>query len=497
MKFEGLISIADKIDALGFHKEAELLDKILEKRADVLSYKEKPFMARLAKILLVLRNYESGQLIKEDLTFPISNTRITGMSRRQVVEEVQKHLETFINQYLLPNFDKKYKGTRLETRYRDFVSQAYNLLQTMRGIYSARSEQQGIREAINAVEHTKRIVGKLIVFARSHDFADETFPTGAEDLLGEIYRLFNDLEMSIKQNNKTETDKNLQKIWDTFPLSVNPDGLLFLIIHRAYTDGILPFSQEETERSTLDLLDSKTRDELLQSKSDLEKYEKEINSFNRLRQRIYDLETRTNKLEQETLSYENITPSIPATQQELGEQLQQYLTYVKKMPGTFMPPKGFEHYKKTPSAKYSRCKALEGEVSNLEIWFEKYKEEKDGQLCKTIPFSTYLSKGVDSKAATKALTMIKRNVDDLKREVEKDLVALERTYNKAKQDNAKVESEHEKKQNQVIWEKFHREYVTKMVQTVLYALSPETKGEETSKQALNRVLSEFDKVLSY
>jgi len=116
-----LVDIANQLDQLGLHQEANMIDRFLEKRAGLLSYHEKPFLAHLAEILLKIRKYQPEQQVTEDMSLPGSQKSLYGLTRTKIEHLVKEALRRFIETYAKPKLQSKYVGTDLADKYSEFI----------------------------------------------------------------------------------------------------------------------------------------------------------------------------------------------------------------------------------------------------------------------------------------------------------------------------------------------------------------------------------------
>jgi len=481
-----LLEVADMLDCLGLRKEADALDRILQKRADALAYKEKPFLAQLAKIMLALRQYRSGEVITDDLTFPITGLRLMGLSRQAAIEEVQKHLKAFVEQFLLPNLDRAYKGTKAETGYRKFISESFNLLQMLQGIFSVRSEQQSIREGVSAVEQVKKMVGHLMVYVRSEGQLGKSVDPQVEAILQEALQILGNIEIAVRQLNESEVKKSVEQLLVIFPREIDSDSPIYDLVVKAFKKGdVIPFvRQNVVEEEAKERLDIAQEVELNQGLAQEKKFETELVRKRDLERHALELEERARDDQAEAAKYEFPTRPI--------DTFKEFEANLKKMPNTYlMPERKVSQYKN----KYRRYEVISGDLSNLEKWLVRYKE--NSEVNQVVSFSNFLSKMVDNKKAKQAFDIINLNIADLKDEVERDIRATEKALFAVQRDLFPLKQEWNNTKNHVIWDLWHEQYIVKMIQVLNYVLAPETRGEETSVQAFNKVLSKFNELLNY
>jgi len=490
VRFEELSSLADQIDSLGLHREADMLDKILEKQAQVLSYKEKPFLARLAKVMLVLRKYKPGEAIKEDLIFPITNTRLYGMTPQQAMNESQKILKVFIDQFLLPNFDKKYKGTKYEIEYRKFIDEVHSLYQTLQGAFPGKTEQQNIREALLTIDQTKRALGRLIVFVRTQQEVQEINEGREEEkaiLEGGLYAL-DVLGAALRQRDFNGVRAALKEIREAFPRKVSDTNPLFRVVNTAFEQGELSgfVSGKDIERETQDRLDLETNIELEQVEDQFSKLQEDFKRKTSLARMVDNLKRRAEMLKKEIIQHEfDLAPTAKA---------KPFLDAIRQQPGTYVVPTSHEHYR---GNKYRKYEVVEAALSNLETWLERYRQVPD--LSQVIPFSIYLSKGANRKMAVEATDIIYRDVMDLTQDLERDINFIDNSKDVVNREYQKLQYEKTRVQSFVIWDMWHQQFIVRLIQTINFTLTPEVEdeGKETSSQAFNKVLSDFNKVLNY
>ena len=483
--------IANQLDSVKLHKEANILDSVLERQAQLLAFKEKPFIAQLAQIMLVLKKYGAGDIVREDLTFPVSGLRLSGMTRQQAVEEVIKHLKTFAEQFLVPNFEKRYRGTKYERDYHQFINEVYILAQMLKGVFTSRTEQQAAREALTAVEQVKKVIGRLIVYERTQEQVQTQTQPGeqaeSEELLMGALKILSDLGLAIQRGDTEEILRNIEGFQEIFPRGLSSESAIFKIVADAFSKGALPFVRpKEIDERIEDKMDDSQQTELQRAKSQSSDLKKEIESKYDLFHRLDILEERFNQLKVEIEKREFSA--------QRTENYDEYMKRIKVVPGIYIVPKSYEHYRN----KYRRYEAVVNDISALEGYLGKYNEHPEYEG--VVPFSDFLTKGSTEgrTAAKRASEITKINLADLKREVQLDIDTAEHAWTKINSESLiPLQIERQKLYNEIVWKLWHEQFVIKLVETLRYVMSPETRGEETTVQAFNRVLSEFNRLLNY
>ena len=534
MNLTQLPAIADQLDSMGLHREAEILDRVLEKQAQLLSYKEKPFLAKLARIMLALKGIEANEIIEgKDLKFPTTGTTLVGMTKQKALTEIHKHLDAFIEQFLVPNLEKRYGGTEYEHEYRRFVEGVHSLSQMVQSVFSSRTEQQNIREAVTAIEQVRKMLGRLIVYSRTRGSEGEDL---AEQLLKQGLNILNDMEMDVQQINEAAAKKGLKKFEQLLP-KINPPAHVYGRVAEAYEKNAIPaFAQvKQIQGRTEEIMGDVDVLELRQAKALKTDTEKKVRDREILGRKADVLNQQYVELKAEIEVNEKIpdqapTPTPEPQEQQIPEESPQSYTdwgeMRKRMPGGITPPSqlkqpeqseqseqyqssgnyvlpaNYEHYKNVAN----RVDAVDRDVRVLSSWFEKYKEEQrvSEKFRQTMSFSAYLQaskpgsqKGVVFNMAPRALSIIERNIKDLNAELNDQLQQFQKERDAYSGELERLTDSFQEAQTSAVWELWHEHYVARLAQTVQYALAPETRGTKTSGQAFQKILSEFHKLLNY
>ena len=515
MKFEGLIKVADKIDALGFHEEANLLDRIMLKRADLLGLREKPALARLAKILLIVRKYNSGERAREEARLPMTGVPIIGMTKQEVVSGVQKNLIEIINQIMVPIFEDEYRGTKFEKGYRIFINKTMEVNKMLQGLFATQSEQQSISKALDALSTSKKAFQDMLVSIRSRDLSEEDVPPetseAMEEEILEMMEALSDVGISIKEHDTEQAYRKMKKFEDSIPQEANPDSPLFMLVFRMFQEKALaPFRQviEKVENQVNSKIDSREIERLEEIKENLPGVKKNYMSDKNILRRIDLLHKNLLTLEKDIKQKSEIPKVVETVEtdqsewaagikrKELGE-FNANEAFIKALPSQYTLPTGGMGY--AESATHERYNRLEAEVNNLQNWFASYLAAKGGSISTTHSFSNYMSKKTNPNIAQEALDILKEGIVMFRKNMQSSSQSKKKEIDEQEVESNIINEKKDIIRNQVVWGIWYRDYITSMANTVFLYLSPETSSGsgESFTQSYNNVLRAFNGLLSY
>lgn len=486
-----LPALANHLDSMGLHREADILDSVLKKHAGALAYKEKPFLSRIAKILMILEKTEPGNVVKAaDMVFPLSKTPLTGLTRQKGLEKVQAELEAFV-QWLTANLQHRYKGTKFENSYRDFIEEVAALSRTISTIFLSSTEKQSITEAIKAVNKTRQMLGRLIVYARSAHEEDSTFEKLAELLLN--------LERAIQERNGDLVNRTLRDFEQSIPKNTSENAELFQAMTEAYEKGDIPFVGVQA-------LDREVKDdpeeyglapEIVIERHDLASYEKDRRdrkeTAGKLVERVHHLENRWSELQYNIQSAgQRVEEQLSETDiEDVTEPVRQYMKKPTPPPWN-LTPRDWSKYRSI----FRKYEFVLEDVDLLSMAYEMWSNTAWNQ---SYDFPTFLNAG--QPGGQEALTVFMQNITQqlefIYQEARWKYERLEKEEVEAREQRKEKDIEYDRATDRVLWRMWHREYVEKLIQMVRYSLAPETRGEVSTQQAFDKTLREFHKLLNY
>lgn len=481
-----LLRMANHLDSVGLHREADILDKVLEKQAQLLAFKEKPFLAQLAKIVLSVKSKKSGERISDaDLRFPISNRRLVGLNKQEVLEEIHKHLTAFIEQFLIPNLEKRYRGTRYENEYKRFIDGVRELADLIKASFVAKSVQQNIREALTAIDQVKRMLGKLIVYERTREGKVPAQP--AEDKFKEALNVLGDLEVAVQRLDEAEAERKIAELKQVIPYNAGIRDSVVFIVTEAYNRGLLPFVRaRDVQELASDAMSADQAVEYNKLKSHKKRLEVELKRKQDLIGQVGVLEDTLRQIANEASQYEGQLGSLDRQQHK---ELYQLLE--SEVEQQYLVPTSYEQYR----SKYRMYERIEHDIARLGRFFEKYK--KNSELAKTISFSTFLSRGQGPRRFAEVLRAIQNNLKILTSELLYEEQAVDTGLVNVTNQITPLEEEEYAAKLRAIWTLWYENFINRLSQTIQFTMAPETRGEETSEQVYKRVLLEFGRLLQY
>lgn len=490
MNLTQLPDIANQLDSMGLHREANVLDAVLEKYAGALAYREKPFLARVAQILLVLEKTEPGSVVKgSDLVFPLSKTPIAGLTRQKGLEKVQAELEAF-TQWLSSNLQHRYKGTQYENSYRDFIDAVSALSRTISTIFISSTEKQSIAEAIKAVNKTRQMFGRLIVYSRTAA-KESTFEKIADLLLS--------LERAIQERDGTMVTQLLVNLRQSIPQETSKNADIFQALMEAYEKGDIPFvGVQALDREVKeDPEEYGLAPETLIERHDLANYEKDRKdrkeNAGKLVERVHHLENRWNEL-----AYNIQTAGVKVGEQLAAMDMENVTEPVRQYMSKPKPPPWNLNLREW--GKYrSIFRKYEFVLDDVDLLSQAYEMWANSGWAQVYDFPTFLNAGQagGDERLHKFMTDIGQQLSFIYNEAKWKYEKLEKEENDIGDKRKAKDEEYKGAVNQVLWRVWHREYIDKLIQIVHYSLAPETRGEVSTKQAFDKTLREFQKLLNY
>lgn len=219
MNLQQVTNFANQLDAVGLRNEANAVDRFLQIHAGLLSYEDKPFVAKLAKILLELRSYGLQQKVQEDLTLPGSSRSLIGLTKSQVLDLTAKTLERFINDRVKEKYRNRYVGTRHEQAYREYINALEQTLRALGNTHLGPKDiQRRQREIGGSIAKLRSAIDRLSVFRREpipgQEEQYEKSLKEVEKVKNIVHRQLDNLETALANRNE-ERIKDIQRLFVT------------------------------------------------------------------------------------------------------------------------------------------------------------------------------------------------------------------------------------------------------------------------------------------
>lgn len=482
-----LASIADELDSAGMTTEADVLDKILTRSAQLLRLKEKPFLSRLAEIMLVLMKQAPGALIKgSNLTFPGSQKRLVGLTREEAVQEVRQHLEAFISQYLLPIFEQKYVNTQYEEEYRQFIDEVRGLAILIEHFFTGKTGRERIQQGLSAIGQTRKMLNTLLVNQRIRRRTDPDYPDASRELEAGL-DILTELQVAVQRLNQTAASKYTKQLRKVFPDDLEEYSPLYELLYKLYPEHIPFIQQGVVKQEVVERLDEEHIRELAKVEESIKENRKEFDYVN---------ETWAD-LDESHKRWQQVKQSAEAVQQESEGRVTKKFKNEKELRRRrktlpverFEEPKMYEYIHPT-----RRLEAINRDIHAVQEWMDSYSTH-DARTWLT--FSQFLSRGMDRNRLKKITKKIEANLTGLEQTLSSQSKSLEAKLNDAIKKRVFLKPVYDDTKNRVIWELWHYEFIDKLIEMVNVTLTPEISEEGTSGKAFKRVLREFRDLLDY
>lgn len=485
---QSLTSIADELDSAGMHAEAGMLDKVLQKTAILLELKEKPFLAKLANIMLVLANQRPGTLIRgTQLAFPSSGKRLVGLTREEALDEVRRHLEAFIEQYLMPTFEAKYVNTRHEEGYRTFIENVRGLALLMESLFSGKTSKERVRDGLSALNQTRKMFNMLLVNQRVQKKTRPDFPDATNELT-EGLDVLTELQIAVQKLDERATKTYTRKLQAICPSDLDDQSDLFQLVYLSYPTAIPFIQQGVIEREVEERL---SEDQLIVLRDvirDIKKNEKVQKSLYDVYERLGTTQKRFDTVKAQAESEQQ--QSVARIQSKPKMPAKEFRRRRRTMPEEiFREPRLYGYIR--PSI---RLDAIERDVEALEEWLQSYQNH---QANTWLTFSQFLSRGSDPRRLDKITKKIQTNMANLERIMTTKIRTVRQELDSDSKKRWSLMQEKNQVEARVTWDMWHHEYIDKLVEMLNLVLTPEISLEGTSIRAFKRTLREFQDLLSY
>lgn len=509
---------------MGLYKEADILDAVIEKTAAALSLKEKPFLAKIAKIMLVIEKIKPGATIREtELVFPLSKLPVKGMTRQHALETVKKEMDTF-GAFLTSNLQKKYRGTAYEMSYGDFLADVQDLTKMIDVTFTSKSERQNIREALNAIDRVRNMLKRLAMLARTEAYKGSSFEQGVQVLHA--------LERAILGNDEEARIDNIKALQRLFPEEGRPEDTAIVDVARKQKEipavgitAVRDLFQEEMDEFGVDEDLVTTREDLI---GKINRLTEEVKTSDHLLQYLYTLRDRWDEFksavaqdiplgahEQYKERLHTPTPQPPAevpqqVSQEEGEEgewgewgppQQASATKLRQLtaagskklkldrPSMLPPRERWQQYENPWRRAEFIGRDIDLFVDYLNTW------EASGRA---LPFVTHMYGRPDRGEA------YVRDKNIIEERLTKETGMAERKHEKRRSEKERYEEmkrpldqAYEAGERRALWSMWRREYIVKLLQVVQHALAPELRSDIATEQAFDKVLREFHRLLNY
>jgi hypothetical protein len=479
-----VLNIANQLDAIGLYTEADILDRFLQKRAQELMYREKPFFAQLAEIILSVKNSE--ETIKEKLSLPLSDKSITGLSKKEALEEVIDHAEVYIDSFMKLRLEKMV-DTSYEENYRHFAGLALNAVSTLKDILTS-GHKTGTRETIRQIQHTQTMINRLSFYGR--DKAQN--PKDLEDLQkiqSQAYSLLEMLKNAVQIGDLPRVKEISAQLEQIFPMQPDTQSMLYKAIGTAATDVLSSEDQRSINQKIFDQLqegeetwEESLHAEILESnikdlKGKLEKLRVDESNTSALSDEFKELVTQI-KEHQKMLK----RPS-PLTDE--GKELARSERETSKISPTYQFK---SHQQKSRTRIYNLTRE---EVRILHEWFQDYLNSD--AAVKGTTFAIYL--GRKPSDLNELFSTIDRNIDSIRRSLEYDINHIGDRLKQSQGDLGTYKIQIEEIRNEYLWKVWRDRFLKKMLDVVQVSLQPQ-EGEK-QEMLFDTALSRLRQLLDY
>lgn len=377
-----LAEIAAKLDSAGLSTEATLIDRFLEKKADVLSFHEKPPLGNLAKIWMytVLSPGRVSNPKARGLEF-LDGTPVYGMDSDTAFKKLVKDLQQYVEKVLVPRLQSRWTGTPQEERYRDFVESVTDLIDELKGASGAKTSLDQVKSAIRSTDWalTQLIINEPNSGRKAY----------VREVRDKAKRILDTLQQAVRKGNVEEVreqNKQLRKL-----MNQQQQDLLDLI----YKSSVEPLGRR---RKAL-------------SKSEIEEIEKEHKGDTSLANEITQLNKDIEKLDEEYAYWTDQQTSFNTRVQSFWESFRNKATEQAQVTRTYNT-KGLgsamrridEDYKfskrDTPRNHISgddktKIRQTLQDMDRFDTYYEEYKKDDRIEMASSVvgvllPFSYFL-----------------------------------------------------------------------------------------------------------
>jgi len=480
-----ILNVADQLDAIGLHTEADILDRFLQRQAQGLAHREKPFFAQLAEVVLAAKN--SQDIIKEKLALPLSNKSVAGLSKEQALEEVVDHGEAYIERFMGPRLEKMV-DTPHEEEYRHFGKLAQSAIGTLKEILNT-GKRASVREITRQIQHTQAIVNRLSFYGRDRAQTSKDLED-LQKIQFHVNSLLEALKDAVQTGDASKVGEISAQLEQIFPEQPDAQSMLYKAVGTAATDTLGSEDKKKIEQKIFDQLNEgeDTWEESLQAEildTNIRDLKNKLEKLRVDESNIGALSIEFNRLVTEIKEHQKALKR-PSSMSEEGKELAKYERETLKSPIAYQ----FKNWQqKSRTRIYNLTRE---EVRMLHEWFQDYLHSE--QVTKGTTFAVYLGKKPND--LIEIFDIITRNIKSVERSLGYD---IEHVSNRLKQsrDEFNLHSlQVDQIRNEHLWSVWRDQFIKKMLDVVQVSLQPQEEGGRRD-MLFNTALRQFRQLLDY
>ncbi len=257
-KVASLLEISDCLDRLGLQKEADLVDHYIRKVAAIpVALDDLPFIARLARIALDMKDLPSDGKATTRVTLPIINKPVRGVAKISVLRAMSKILSMYIREKMYPK-QATITNPMDSQEYDDFIDVAEDI-QELLAYYGSREEaDKSLASALGGIGKTvRKLAGNLerVALSLAHLKDEQTATQEAAALNQQFRELLQPLISALREKNLGKVTSAVETLESSISqaLPEEPSGALA----QAVTEGPAALSQQEKQRIQRQVLGEK------------------------------------------------------------------------------------------------------------------------------------------------------------------------------------------------------------------------------------------------
>lgn len=367
-----LVDIANQLDQLGLHQEANLIDDFLQKRAGILSLRERPFLAALAQVLLKIKKYEPEQQVTEAISLPGSQKSLYGLTKSRIQHLVAETLRRFIEAYAKPKLEKQYAGTEVADKYGKFISIMEKTLSALEHTFRGPADlQRRAKEIGRVVDRLRSSLDRLLAAqVRSSPLVVKTHDEAQKQL--------DALELALHNRDIEGIEKVRKWFTKTFPAEHNDNipKQLVDVVAKSYSAITTDPHKQQIRDAIEEVFAHDEEVDFYGGWSnvvrELKKREDEYKKAGRRQLSIEQLTVFYQQLEKMVIEVQQLSDkafqqNTPGTKEKLREKIRKILRDIPG--GKFNTPEVHDY--QNMSKLYSTIK---GETEMLALWLKRYLE---------------------------------------------------------------------------------------------------------------------------
>ncbi len=268
-KVASLLEISDYLDRLGLQKEADLVDSYIFKIAAIpVALDDLPFLARLARIALDIKDLPPDGTVTSRITLPLVNKPIHGAIKRHVLRAMGQILSLYIRNKMYPKQETMTDPTNIQ-EYDDFIEVVEDTQELLAQYGSRESEDRSLSLAFGEINKiARKLAGNLerAALSLAHVRDDDISTQQAAELGQQFQNILRPLFSALKNkdlNKVMAASKTLESAMKQL-LPEQPSGPLA----EAVVEGTAALSQREKQQVQREVLQQKGVLEDIQSHKD-------------------------------------------------------------------------------------------------------------------------------------------------------------------------------------------------------------------------------------